>query len=107
MSDKKTVENEEIWETEDGTQIPIAELSEEHAKNILRMIIRVTREKRMFVEQMLVPALIEHIREEFGADVQIDNMSIDGEPLTPQPEAEVNAVDAAFIKAGAGGNNIH
>ena len=29
-----------IWHTKDGKEIPVNELTEEHAKNIVRMILR-------------------------------------------------------------------
>jgi hypothetical protein len=40
------MDNDEIWKCEDGRRIPVGELTEDHAKNILRMILRQRRERR-------------------------------------------------------------
>lgn len=37
---------DEIWTTRDGRKIPVGELTEEHARNILRMLIRKGRDLR-------------------------------------------------------------
>lgn len=37
---------DEIWTCRDGRQIPVGELTEAHAKSILRMILRNNRIKR-------------------------------------------------------------
>lgn len=40
------MDNDEIWKCEDGRRIPVGELTEDHAKNILRMILRNRRRQR-------------------------------------------------------------
>jgi hypothetical protein len=43
---------DEIWITEDGTQILVGDLTEAHAKNILRMILRHRREEREAMQEV-------------------------------------------------------
>ena len=38
--------DDEIWVTKSGQKIPVAELSEDHAKNILRMLLRKNRDRQ-------------------------------------------------------------
>lgn len=35
---------DELWTTKDGTQIPVSQMSEQHVRNALRMILRRKRE---------------------------------------------------------------
>jgi hypothetical protein len=39
--------NDEIWITKDGRKIKVADMTEKHAKNVLRMILRQRREKQL------------------------------------------------------------
>ena len=98
---------DEIWTTEDGTKIPVANLSEDHAKNILRMILRSERERREFFKTKLLPELIARIREEHGPDAKIDGIEINGEPFDMGTATGEADIDAAFDKAGAGGHKFH
>lgn len=40
-------ERDEVWITADGKEIPIGDLTEPHAKNILRMLLREHRENEI------------------------------------------------------------
>lgn len=39
---------DETWVTEDGTEILVGDLTEDHAKNILRMILKDQRKRNEF-----------------------------------------------------------
>jgi len=43
---------EEIWETEDGRKILVKDLEMEHARNIIRMILRTDRQYAQLQEAM-------------------------------------------------------
>jgi hypothetical protein len=44
--------SDEVWQTEDGKLIAIQDLEPEHAKNIIRMILRKDREFSKLMEQL-------------------------------------------------------
>lgn len=46
-------EPDEIWTNRNGEMTCVQDLDPEHAKNILRMILRAEREQRAFAEQLL------------------------------------------------------
>ena len=50
---------DEVWTTEDGTEILIGDLSEEHAKNILRMLLKNRREEQDYFTKHILPQLDE------------------------------------------------
>jgi hypothetical protein len=57
-----TIPKEEIWHTADGRVIPVSELDADHAKNALRMMIRVNRRRERALSALaaaLRPALKE------------------------------------------------
>ena len=97
---------DEIWTTEDGTQIAIGDLTENHAKNILRMIIKQKREKDEFFRKEILPKISGMLEELQGTDGEITfgEIRIDGESISVD---DASSIDAMFAKAGAGGNNIH
>jgi hypothetical protein len=101
MTDKQ---NDEIWVTEDGTKIAVGNLSEEHAKNILRMILRTTRERDDFIRNTILPGLMEKLREEHGPDVQIAGLEVNGVSMPLDSDA---SIDDAFDRAGARGPKLH
>ena len=43
------IDSDEIWTMEDGTEIQVRDMTESHAKNILRMILRKSRERESYV----------------------------------------------------------
>lgn len=51
-------DNEEIWTTKDGREIPVGEMDVEHLRNTLRMLIRKGRERR---EKKLLAKLYEDL----------------------------------------------
>jgi hypothetical protein len=54
------VPKEELWHTSDGRVIPISELDPDHAKNALRMMIRVNRRRERAINALAIalqPAL--------------------------------------------------
>lgn len=44
---------DEVWIAKDGRKIPVSELTEEHAKNIIRMLIRKAKSETEFIENWL------------------------------------------------------
>ncbi len=65
-----TVEDE-VWTMKDGTRIPIAQMSERHAKNCLRLLIRRRRERVVegldeALERELDGVMFQHYIDECG-----------------------------------------
>lgn len=52
MATKRSVD--EVWVCRDGRELPVGKLSEEHAKSILRMLIRKRRVEANLVELLAV-----------------------------------------------------
>ena len=82
-------EPDEIWVTRDGRQIPVGELSEEHAKNIIRMILRAQRLELERFKKDILPMIEKEINVIF-TDI----------------ETEKSEIDDAFKRAGADGKDI-
>lgn len=92
---------DEIWKTRDGREIPVGELGEEHAKNILRMLIRKRRERQMERLNALVSKLDDFPPEEFERP---DNHVI----LADLRRRHGDAVRVErFSVAGMGGGNVY
>jgi len=48
---------DEIWECKDGRRIPVSEMSEDHVRSTLRMIIRTRRRKEELIRSDIRGAL--------------------------------------------------
>ncbi len=48
---------DEIWECKDGRRIPVSEMSEDHVRSTLRMIIRTRRRKEELIRSSIRGAL--------------------------------------------------
>ncbi len=93
---------DEVWTTRDGDQIKVGDLSETHAKNILRMIIKTERERKDDVENYLlgaeVLAVIRSITDELGGTPRV--IIFDSEDNT-EGETTMDDIDSMFRKHGA------
>lgn len=65
---------DEVWETKEGQLYQIQDMSEEHVKNCLRMIIRNHREK---VE--MLKTLLQHIEEHIPDDHDDQNSDVEAQ----------------------------
>ncbi len=63
---------EEIWTTADGRQLRVADMTEEHAKNALRMMIRRGRLAGSLVDAVVARVRQEGIREAEAEAAQLD-----------------------------------
>jgi hypothetical protein len=50
-----TTHTDEIWITKDGRKIPVGEMSEEHVRNALRMVLRMRRHAAKKIIETLEP----------------------------------------------------
>ena len=66
-----TVYPDEVWVTEDGDMKFIQDLEPEHARNIVRMMIREQRK-----EQLLMQRLSATIEEVMNEELELDNYNI-------------------------------
>lgn len=59
---------DEIWTTKDGTKIAVADMDEEHVRNVLRMLLRKARLKReRRIQQALPEMTVGEIQDELSA----------------------------------------
>lgn len=116
-------QKDEVWVMEDGTKIPVSELTEAHAKSILRMILRRNRMDSEHFEEHILPKLKDHIGEIFnvvGNELADDEVNIvfskmdqfgeitemqfgTGEP----PKTTMDDIDEMFQRHGASLSNKH
>lgn len=107
--------NDEVWVTEDGTRIPVFMLSEAHAKNILRMMLRREKEQEDFFQNQIIPELMGHLGEIIAdledSQAEVTSIEINGQTvdihrlnIKPEDESPTTAEDiaAAFDKANKG-----
>lgn len=89
---------DETWVTEDGTEILVGDLTEDHAKNILRMILKDQRKRNEFFQSMVLPQLGSILSEiSNGASCGIVEIDFNGE----SEESKMSSIDEMFLKAGA------
>lgn len=107
MSDKQEPADE-TWITEAGERILVGDLTEDHAKNILRMILKDERQRRDFFENEMVPkieSLMEQLASDSGADVTVSfHKFSDLDELLgggPQVEEQMSEIDNMFNRHGA------
>jgi len=113
MSDSNEPKDE-IWTTEDGRNIPVEELSEAHAKQILRMILRRNRLDREHFEQNILPKLQDKLSSilsstdndmhvDFVLDTidQIEGAGIEEVEFGTEPIKTMDDIDEVFRRHGA------
>lgn len=63
-------QHDEIWVTEDGRKIPVADLEEPHMRSIIRMILKAKRERfeRKRRLRVLIDTLTDDMLEDLDAD---------------------------------------
>ena len=52
---------DEMWITKDGESIPVSDLTEEHAKNIVRMFLRVHNQHKRKLKESLKTDLLDFL----------------------------------------------
>jgi hypothetical protein len=73
---------DEVWMKADGTLIVVQDLEPEHAKNIIRMILRNERERRAMESQMM-EAFAEAFKETMAID-GVDELGVSTAEDTPR-----------------------
>lgn len=63
MAKEKEFEDE-VWESQDGREIPVGEMEEEHVRAVLRLLIRNRRKQRARINKM--QSTLRLIDEKFG-----------------------------------------
>jgi len=110
MGQDKIPKEDEVWITEDGTKIPVGEMSEELAKDILRMILKVDRERYEFLKQVILPSTLVNMISEID-EIQIEEMlnevfESDETFATLDLNKAESEIDSAFDRAGAAGRRL-
>lgn len=94
---------DEIWTTEDGRQIAISDLSEEHAKDILRMLIKQEREEKDYYNTHILPQLngvIDSLDDMIIMHIDPRHLEPDYRKPTDQ-ELTINDINDMFTRAGS------
>jgi hypothetical protein len=95
---------DEIWTTRNGDKIKVGDLSEAHAKNILRMILKEERERKAAIDSVTeVLAMIRGINSELASSLSGDLAS--GRVVIfhsdDEDQTSMDDIDSMFRKHGA------
>lgn len=116
MSDKQHGPDE-VWIMDDGTRVPVNELTEAQAKDIIRRIIKEDREELDYFHTQILPQLADVLESLDEVNSQLDNIhpqiyhvnSSDIRALkhnTHQDNSDIlDEVERSFLKAGAAPKN--
>lgn len=93
---------DEVWVTQDGEPILVQDLTEDHCRNIIRMVVRQYKEEQMVAEIALsaIQDMIANGDHEFH----------EGVPISASPEDVADKIDSLFpsdIPASRGNNTLH
>lgn len=106
---------DEVWTMDDGTCIPVGELTEAQAKDILRELIKADREDLDYFHTQILPQLADVLDSLDDVNAQLDNIHpqiyhVDYKDImsrnSDQDKRDIlDEVEQSFLKAGAAPKN--